>query len=81
MLDEPSLGLTPEMARLVFDALVGISKAGTTILLVEQNARLALEAAHRAYVMESGLITLSGDARSMLTDPKVREAYLGEAAA
>jgi branched-chain amino acid transport system ATP-binding protein len=51
------------------------------MLLVEQNARLALEAAHRAYVMDSGLITLSGDSKAMLTDPKVRAAYLGEAAA
>jgi branched-chain amino acid transport system ATP-binding protein len=81
LMDEPSMGLAPIMVEKIFDVVRTVAAQKIPILLVEQNARLALEAAHRAYVMESGLITLSGDARSMLTDPKVREAYLGEAAA
>ena len=78
LLDEPSMGLSPIMVEKIFEVVRDISRQGVTILLVEQNARLALEAAHRAYVMDSGLITLSGDAKAMLTDPKVRAAYLGE---
>ncbi|MEN9316404.1 MAG: ABC-type transporter, ATPase component: family [Pseudomonadota bacterium] len=78
LLDEPSMGLSPIMVEKVFEVVRSVSAAGTTILLVEQNARLALQAADRAYVMDSGLVTLSGDAQSMLDDPKVRAAYLGE---
>jgi branched-chain amino acid transport system ATP-binding protein len=80
LLDEPSMGLAPIMVEKVFEVIRSVAKRKVPMLLVEQNARLALEAAHRAYVMESGLITLSGDARTLLDDPKVREAYLGEAA-
>ncbi|MCK6428058.1 MAG: ABC transporter ATP-binding protein [Burkholderiaceae bacterium] len=81
LMDEPSMGLSPIMVEKIFEVVRTVSAQKIPILLVEQNARLALEAAHRAYVMDSGLITLSGDAKSMLHDPKVREAYLGEAAA
>ena len=80
LLDEPSMGLAPIMVEKVFEVIRSVAQRKVPMLLVEQNARLALEAAHRAYVMESGLITLSGDARTLLDDPKVREAYLGEAA-
>jgi len=81
LLDEPSMGLAPMMVTRIFDVVRDIAGRGVTILLVEQNARLALELAHRGYVMESGEITLSGAARDLLKDPKVREAYLGESAA
>jgi branched-chain amino acid transport system ATP-binding protein len=81
LLDEPSMGLSPIMVEKIFDVVRSVAAQKIPMLLVEQNARLALEAAHRAYVMDSGLITLAGDARQMLTDPKVRAAYLGEAAA
>jgi branched-chain amino acid transport system ATP-binding protein len=80
LLDEPSMGLSPIMVEKVFEVIRTVAARKVPMLLVEQNARLALEAAHRAYVMESGLITLSGDAHELLTNPKVREAYLGEAA-
>jgi len=80
LLDEPSMGLAPIMVEKIFDVVRNVSAQKIPILLVEQNARLALEAAHRAYVMDSGLITLSGKASEMLHDPKVRAAYLGEAA-
>ena len=80
LMDEPSMGLAPIMVEKIFDVIRSVASQKTPILLVEQNARLALEAAHRAYVMESGQITLSGDASKLLHDPKVREAYLGEAA-
>jgi branched-chain amino acid transport system ATP-binding protein len=79
LLDEPSMGLAPIMVEKIFDVVRSVSAQKIPILLVEQNARLALEAAHRAYVMDSGLITLSGNANEMLNDPKVRAAYLGEA--
>ncbi|AGW91788.1 MULTISPECIES: ABC transporter ATP-binding protein [Cupriavidus] len=78
LLDEPSMGLSPIMVEKIFEVVRDISSQGVTVLLVEQNARLALQAAHRGYVMESGLITMSGDAKQMLDDPKVRAAYLGE---
>ncbi|SOY82923.1 high-affinity branched-chain amino acid transport protein, ABC superfamily, atp_binding component [Cupriavidus taiwanensis] len=78
LLDEPSMGLSPIMVEKIFEVVRDISAQGVTVLLVEQNARLALQAAHRGYVMESGLITMSGDASQMLDDPKVRAAYLGE---
>ena len=78
LLDEPSMGLSPIMVEKIFEVVRTVSSQGVTVLLVEQNARLALQAAHRGYVMESGLITMSGDAKQMLDDPKVRAAYLGE---
>jgi len=80
LLDEPSMGLSPIMVEKIFEVIRSVAARKVPMLLVEQNAKLALEAAHRAYVMESGLITLSGDAGALLNDPKVREAYLGEAA-
>ena len=81
LLDEPSMGLAPIMVEKVFEVVRSVAAQGTTILLVEQNARLALEAASRAYVMDSGLVTMAGEARALLDDPRVRTAYLGEAAA
>ncbi|KAA0182149.1 ABC transporter ATP-binding protein [Cupriavidus gilardii] len=78
LLDEPSMGLSPIMVEKIFEVVRDISGQGVTVLLVEQNARLALQAANRGYVMESGLITMSGNAADMLDDPKVRAAYLGE---
>jgi len=81
LLDEPSMGLAPMMVAKIFEVVRDIARRGVTILLVEQNARLALEVASRGYVMESGAITLAGDAKRLLDDPKVREAYLGETTA
>lgn len=78
LLDEPSMGLSPIMVEKIFEVVRNVSAQGVTILLVEQNAKLALQAAHRGYVMDSGLITMSGNAKDMLDDPKVKEAYLGE---
>ncbi len=78
LLDEPSMGLSPIMVQKIFETVQRISAQGVTILLVEQNAKLALEVSSRAYVMESGLISLSGLAKDLLNDPKVRSAYLGE---
>ena len=78
LLDEPSMGLSPIMVETIFDVVRSLSSSGMTILLVEQNARLALQMADRAYVMESGLITLSGSGKELLEDPRVRAAYLGE---
>jgi branched-chain amino acid transport system ATP-binding protein len=79
LLDEPSMGLAPLMVQKVFETIIAVSKEGVTILLIEQNAKLALEVSNRGYVMESGAITLAGDASALLHDPKVRAAYLGEA--
>ena len=78
LLDEPSMGLAPLMVAKIFDTVKAISGQGVTILLIEQNAKMALETADRGYVMESGEITLAGDAKALLDDPKVRQAYLGE---
>ena len=78
LLDEPSMGLSPIMVETIFDVIRSLSAKGMTILLVEQNASRALQIADRGYVMESGVITLSGQAHDMLHDPKVRAAYLGE---
>ncbi len=78
LLDEPSMGLSPIMVETIFDVVRSLSSSGMTILLVEQNARLALQMADRAYVMESGLITLSGSGKDLLEVPRVRAAYLGE---
>ncbi len=80
LLDEPSMGLAPLMVQKVFETIVTVAREGVTILLVEQNAKLALEVSRRGYVMESGTITLAGEAKALLHDPKVRAAYLGEAA-
>jgi len=80
LLDEPSMGLAPLMVAKIFDIVREVAARGVTILLVEQNAKLALELAHRGYVMESGSITLAGEAKALLANPKVREAYLGEGA-
>jgi branched-chain amino acid transport system ATP-binding protein len=77
LLDEPSMGLAPLMVDKIFEVVADIHRQGVTVLLVEQNARRALQLASRAYVMESGEITLSGVAADLLDDPKVREAYLG----
>ena len=80
LLDEPSMGLAPLMVQKVFETIQAVSSEGVTMLLIEQNAKLALEVSHRGYVMESGAITLSGDARELLANPAVRAAYLGEIA-
>ena len=81
LLDEPSMGLAPLMVQKVFETILTVSGEGVTILLIEQNAKLALEVSHRGYVMESGAIILSGAARGLLDNPAVRAAYLGEGAA
>ena len=78
LMDEPSMGLSPIMVDKIFDVVRDVYAQGVTVLLVEQNAARALQIANRGYVMESGLITMSGDAKQMLNDPKVRAAYLGE---
>jgi branched-chain amino acid transport system ATP-binding protein len=78
LLDEPSMGLAPLMVQKIFEVVRGVSTEGVTILLVEQNARLALEVASRGYVMESGEITLADDSAALLASPQVRQAYLGE---
>jgi branched-chain amino acid transport system ATP-binding protein len=78
LLDEPSMGLAPIMVEKIFEVIRAIASEGVTMLLVEQNARLALEVSHRGYVLEGGLIAISGAARSLLGDPRIREAYLGE---
>lgn len=78
LLDEPSMGLSPIMVEKIFEVIRDVSASGVTILLVEQNAKLALQSAHRAYVMDSGYITMTGNAAELLHDPKVQEAYLGE---
>jgi len=78
LLDEPSMGLAPIMVQKIFEVVRAVAADGMTILLIEQNAKLALQCSQRAYVMESGEITLNGDSASLLDDPKVRAAYLGE---
>ena len=78
LLDEPSMGLAPLMVQKIFETIRDIAAEGVTILLVEQNAKLALEVSQRGYVMESGTITLSGESATLLHDPQVRHAYLGE---
>ena len=80
LLDEPSMGLAPLVVEKIFKVVQSVAREGVTILLVEQNANLALEFAQRGYVMESGKITLTGTGEELLADPKVREAYLGEIA-
>jgi len=78
LMDEPSMGLSPLMVDKIFEVVRDVYAQGVTVLLVEQNASRALSIANRGYVMESGLITMTGDAKTMLNDPKVRAAYLGE---
>jgi branched-chain amino acid transport system ATP-binding protein len=78
LLDEPSMGLSPIMVDKIFEVVKDVSKRGVTILLVEQNASRALGIADRGYVMESGIVTMNGDAKELLNDPRVRAAYLGE---
>jgi branched-chain amino acid transport system ATP-binding protein len=80
LLDEPSMGLAPRLVAKIFEIVREIAKEGVTILLVEQNAKLALEVAARGYVMESGVIVIAGESAKLLADPKVRAAYLGETA-
>ncbi len=77
LVDEPTVGLSPNYVDVVFDTLVAINKAGTSILLVEQNARLALQISHRSYVFEIGRIALSGDSKSLSEDPRIKKTYLG----
>ena len=79
MMDEPSLGLAPIVVKGIFDIIKEINAEGTTVLLVEQNAKAALEAAHFGYVLETGRITMSGEGKKLLADDGVRKAYLGEA--
>ncbi len=78
LMDEPSMGLSPIMVDKIFEVVQDVFSQGVTILLVEQNASRALSIANRGYVMESGIITMTGEAKQMLNDPKVRAAYLGE---
>ncbi|MDH5539413.1 MAG: ABC transporter ATP-binding protein [Rhizobacter sp.] len=78
LMDEPSMGLSPIMVDKIFEVVDDIHKRGTTVLLVEQNASRALQLANRGYVMDSGEITMSGEGKALLSDPKVRAAYLGE---
>ncbi len=78
LLDEPSLGLAPRLVTQIFESIVEIAKSGITILLVEQNTRLALQVAQRAYVLVTGEVVLSGASADLRTDARIREAYLGE---
>jgi branched-chain amino acid transport system ATP-binding protein len=77
MLDEPSLGLAPKVVEMIFETLVDINKKGTTILLIEQNAQIALQVAHRGYVMETGRISLEGESSGLIQNEHVKKAYLG----
>ena len=78
MMDEPSLGLAPLVVKDIFSIIKTINAEGITVLLIEQNANMALQVAHRAYVLETGVLTLSGTGAELLADPKIREAYLGK---
>ncbi|MCA8912777.1 MAG: ATP-binding cassette domain-containing protein, partial [Planctomycetes bacterium] len=78
LLDEPSLGLAPLIVQTIFETIDKVNKEGVTILLVEQNARIALKHSDRAYVIESGEISIEGNSADLLTDPRVKAAYLGE---
>ena len=78
LLDEPSLGLAPMICIKIFEAIRNLNREGTTVLLVEQNARMALKLAHRGYVMETGSILMADRAEALLNDPRVKDAYLGE---
>ena len=78
LMDEPSMGLSPILVEEIFDIIKEISRGGTTVLLVEQNAKKALSIANRAYVLETGSIVLEGDASELMNDEAVKKAYLGE---
>jgi branched-chain amino acid transport system ATP-binding protein len=78
LLDEPSLGLAPKLVAQIFESIVEIAKSGITVLLVEQNTRLALQVAQRGYVLVTGEVVLSGACADLRTDARIREAYLGE---
>jgi branched-chain amino acid transport system ATP-binding protein len=78
MLDEPSLGLAPLVSKMIFDIIRELNKDGATVLLIEQNARAALEIADYAYVLETGVIAMHGTGESLLNDDRIRAAYLGE---
>jgi branched-chain amino acid transport system ATP-binding protein len=78
LLDEPSLGLAPILVHTIFQAIENINREGASVLLVEQNANAALKHSHRAYVLETGVVTVSGPSAEIASDPKVKEAYLGE---
>jgi branched-chain amino acid transport system ATP-binding protein len=78
LLDEPSMGLSPIMVDKIFEVIKEVSERGVTVVLVEQNASRALGIADRGYVMESGIVTMNGEAKQLLDDPRVRAAYLGE---
>ena len=77
LLDEPSLGLAPNIVLQIFDLIEEINKMGTTILLVEQNANMALEKSHRAYVLDTGAVSMEGQSEAIASDPMVKKAYLG----
>jgi len=78
VMDEPSMGLSPIFVNEIFDIIEKVSASGTTVLLVEQNAKKALSIADRAYVLETGNIVLSGDAKELMNDDSIKKAYLGE---
>ena len=78
LLDEPSLGLAPQIVSQIFGVIQDLNRTGVSVLLVEQNARMALKIAHRGYVLETGRVTITDDAKTLLDDPRVRAAYLGE---
>jgi len=78
LLDEPSLGLAPLLVHTIFESIENINREGASVLLVEQNANAALKHSHRAYVLETGIVTISGPSSEIATDPRVKEAYLGE---
>lgn len=78
LMDEPSMGLSPILVNEIFDIIKEVSASGTTVLLVEQNAKKALSIADRAYVLETGKIVLEGDAKEMMNDDSIKKAYLGE---
>ena len=78
LLDEPSMGLAPLMVELIFEVIHSVHQAGTSVLLVEQNAHIALQIANRAYVLDSGLLDYQGQASDLINDPRIRSTYLGE---
>ena len=78
LIDEPSMGLSPLLVKEIFEIIKEVNKQGITILLVEQNAKMALAISDRAYVLETGTITIEGDAQQLLNDPRVKKAYLGQ---
>lgn len=79
LLDEPSLGLAPNIVLMIFDLICAINQQGVTILLIEQNANMALNVSDRAYVLENGVVSMKGDAKQIANDPQIRKAYLGQA--